>query len=267
MVNHLSRIQLEKIFDLFLRKGQVFFRLGQLPMDIHYTLVYNEKYDDINLHLTRNVSDQNNKPHIKIFKIKRQLFLNNIEAFVENLIYTCLKPIDMAEFGKDNDYEVGFISFDDLNNSDLEKSFRKDAAIAIAPYLKKKGNRELKILDGFQEDLFKIAIGKDFQDKIYDLMQPVADSYDTIIEGGVIVTNTSANTVVRIKGQWYFLRTDMTPFQMLRSIVNRRTAYHLICKWEDAVERIVTANSFSDTELYNNPCQLEIDPMFVPRKN
>lgn len=262
MLKDITKLKIEKLLDLFFLKGQLSFRVGQLPKDVHYTLVYNEAYNEINLHLTRNKGPKDYKPQIKIFKINRQSLLDNFEAFVINLINTCLTPVDMDAFKKANSYEVGFGSFDDIRNSDLEKSFTKDITEAIGAHLIKKGRREVKVLESFREEFSRIVTSEDFHKKAYEFIQPIAESYDKDIDSGVVVTDDSVNAAIRIDGNWYFLRTDITLFKALRSIVNRKTACHLICKWEDGLERINVAESYADTEPFNNPCRLEVDPLF-----
>lgn len=63
---------------------------------------------------------------------------------------------------------------------------------------------------------------------------------------------------IRIHKQWYFFRADLSTFHLLRSVFDRKTAYHIIYKTLDALERIKVAKSYEDTKPYNNPCHLEL---------
>src|ERR1700743_1741142 len=45
-----------------------------LPSDVHFTISFDPRNEDINFHITRNVSNQLNKPKITIACIHKELF-------------------------------------------------------------------------------------------------------------------------------------------------------------------------------------------------
>lgn len=262
MIGKIRNIHIEKVFAAMLQNHLFSFRSGSLPSDVHYTLVFDEKLEDINLHLTRNVPEKS-KPQIKIVVANKQMLLANAEGFLHNLMNTLLEPFDMKEFAEKNNLTVGFLSFKEMESSGLSNLIVDEFKIALKPYSKVRSKR-LKISGDFNPNLEELFGSEKIIDLLYDQMKPV--SFDNIfpVEGGMLFTDTAHHHTIRIDTQWYFFRTDLSMFQLLRSLLDRKTAYHIICKTLDAIERIKVASSYEDTKPYNNPCRLQLSEITLP---
>ena len=111
----LDYFKIENFGWINIRPHLISFGLNLLPDDIHFTIGFDERTSDINLHLTKNVSDKNNKPQIKIIVIEKKLFEEIIPEITLNLLYSFLTPISIDELKTKYD-EIGFLSFDKLDN-------------------------------------------------------------------------------------------------------------------------------------------------------
>ena len=238
------------------------FRHGNLPSDVHFTLVFDEKLEDINLHLTRNVNGES-KPQVKILVANKQMLLENVELFLGNLLNTVLEAFDMKKFAEKNNLTVGFLSFNEMESSGLSNSIVDEFKLALKPHSKVR-NKRLKISGDLNPVLEELFSSEKIIDLLYDQMKPV--SFDNIlpVESGMLFTETRHYHTIRIDKQWYFFRTDLSIFQLLRSLLDRKTTYHIICKTLDAIERIKVASSYEDTKPYNNPCRLQLSEITLP---
>lgn len=262
MIEKIRNIHIEKVFAAILQNHLFSFRHGNLPNDVHFTFVFDEKLEDVNLHLTRNVNGKS-KPQIKIFVANKQMLLVNSETFFYNFMNTFLQPFDMQEFAKKNNYTVGFLSFNEIESSELSSSFLDEIKVALKPYSKIRSKR-LKISGNINPVIEELFSSEKIVDMLYDQMKPVSFDNCNAVESGMVLTETNHYHTIRINKQWYFFRSDLSPFQMLRCILNRKTAYLIICKTIDAIERVSQANSYEDTEPYNKPCRLEMCEMTLP---
>lgn len=255
MINGINNIRLEGLFTGFLQKHLVSFRTGKLPKDVHFTFVFDENLEDMNLHVSRNVTGES-KPKIGIIKVNRELLLDVAKSLSLKMFYSLMEPIDMPEFLSNKD-SVGFISLDDAESSGISEKLYKSWLKPFQDYSKVKGKR-LSITGNYQK-AFEDSIPKQLenQEALFDLLQPISEHYEKDVERGIIIADESYRFAARFYGQWYFFKTDFTIFDVLSGLTNRKTAYHIICKIEQALEVIQIAESYDDTKIYDKPLRLQ----------
>src|SRR5215212_2980491 len=91
-----------------------------LPSDVHFTISFDRRSENINFHVTRNVSDASSKPKITIACIHKELFKELQDPLAAVLFHKLFVPLDIrlwrGKYGKD----LYYCSF-----NELEKDKRK----------------------------------------------------------------------------------------------------------------------------------------------
>lgn len=255
MINGINNIRLEGLFTGILQKHLMTFRTGKLPKDIHFTLVFDENLADINLHITRNVKGAT-KPKIGIVKVNRRVVSDLAEELSLRMFYSLMEPIQMKVFLNDKD-SVGFISFDDAEKSGVSQRIYDSWLEPLKAYTKVKGKR--LTVSGQYRKAFDNTIRNQLEchQEIFDLLKPIADKYKKEIESGIIIADNECYFAARFHEQWYFFKSNLTMFDFLSGLTDRKTAYFIICKIEHALEIILTAESYEQTKIYDKPLRLE----------
>ena len=70
------------------------------------------------------------------------------------------------------------------------------------------------------------------------------------------MSDYSIYNVLRIQGEWYTIRKDIKPVDLLLSVVNPSLAKLLLWKTKRAISAIITAESYEDIKHLNNPILL-----------
>jgi hypothetical protein len=237
-----------------IRPHLISFGLNVLPSDIHFTIGFDERTSDINIHLTKNVNDNKNKPHIKLVVIDKKLFEDVVPEIALNLLYSFLTPISIDELKTKYD-EIGFLSFDKLEHfegysfSELLENYKENLKIVR--------NRKLKIKKGVQNDFLNFVSDKTYQNKIFDLIDELPIEFEKSIDGGMIVTNENVIQVMRINDVWYTFNLDLKPIDILKAIIEPKLAEFLVERTKNIIQIIDTCNTYSDSETYNTPIRLE----------
>jgi len=92
-------------------------------------------------------------------------------------------------------------------------------------------------------------------EKIYGAAENIVENYEKPIDAGVLLTHDEIRTFLRISGEWFAMK-QLTPFELLRFFVTRKTAYAIICRAYNALEKIKSAKSYDDTEKDNYPIRI-----------
>jgi hypothetical protein len=250
----LDYFSIENFGWINIRPHLISFGLNLLPNDIHFTIGFDERLSDINLHLTKNVNDKENKPHIKLVVIDKKLFEEIVPEIASKLLYSFLTPISIDEL-KTKCNEIGFLSFDKLEHfegysfNELLENYKEN--------LKKVSSRKLKIKKEVQNDLLNFVTDETYQNKIFDLIDELPIEFEKSIDGGIIITNENVIQVIRINDVWYTFNLDLNPMDILKAIVEPKLAEFLVERTKSFIEIIKNCNTYSDTEKYNTPIRLE----------
>ncbi|MBC7754215.1 MAG: hypothetical protein H7Z71_08265, partial [Moraxellaceae bacterium] len=164
-----------------------------------------------------------------------------------------LEPFDMEGYKKKYENEVGFISLDNVEDSELGKMVVKEFAknFSDISILNPKGNK-LQIKGDINIRLQKFATTEGLPEKIYEAAEYIVEDYEKQIDGGMLLTHNSIKPILRINGHWFSMK-QLTAFDLLCFFVSRKTAYAIICRAYNALEKIKSAQSYDDTENDNYP--------------
>lgn len=256
MIHEIRNISVNDLFWCSLQNHLFTFGFKGLPDKVHLTIVFGETVSDINFHVTKNTGDYKNKPQIKIVIINQDELINNAKEISSVLLKGWLKPFDLKEFKKKHNDEISFLSYDRLNNSGLSEATEKQFKESFKGISRIKGKTRLKVKGDINDIIEKFTDSENLLDLYFNELEEVADVYYKPMDGGFIISNQDIIQVIRIDKEWFSIKKNSTPFDILCLFVDRKTAYIIICHTLEAIDRVSRAESYTDTEKYNNPIRL-----------
>lgn len=254
-----------EINDFFFRLGGRVLNFGCsiLPKNVHCSISFNAELSDVNFHFTKNTKNHKSKPQIKIVIIDKDILAKIIEQTFPNLFMNFIEPFDMGTFRTKYDDEVGFISFDNIENTKLGLIIKEMFINGFSDIskLKSKGTK-LEIKGDINARVKDILKNNDESliEMIFHEASYITESYEKQYDNGVIITHDNIISILRINGEWFSLK-QFTVFEFLCFFVSRKSAYLIICKAYDALEKIKTAQSYADTEKVNYPIRIILSDM------
>jgi tRNA G18 (ribose-2'-O)-methylase SpoU len=82
-------------------------------------MVFDKKLSDVNFHFTKNTKNQASKPQIKIVIVDKDVLYKITENIMPDFFLNLLEPFDIESYKLRYENEVGFISLDNIENSEL----------------------------------------------------------------------------------------------------------------------------------------------------
>ena len=249
-------ISINDLFWVQIKPHLISFGFKGLSENIHFTIGFDERSPDINLHITKNTSNQNNKPHIKIVVIEKKIVQEIENSLLFSILNMILEPIDLDELQSNYDFELGYLPYDKIENSEATVATKQRLISNFKKMSKIKRKSRLKIQGNIEEPFENLIYSTEFQQTILDNIEGITDNEKASLGGGILLFNDSVLNVIRINDDWYKLRTNLALFDWLCAFVNPELAQHIINKTKQALEAIKNADSYSDTENLNSPIRL-----------
>lgn len=256
-----NSFSIENLFWFEIKPHQINFRFNSLPKDIHFTVAFNENSNDVNLHITRNVSQkekthlEEENPQLRIVVIDKKLLENVFPEISLNFINSILEPISIEDLKEKYNNEVGFISFDNLEKFEgysLSNLFEKFKEI-----IQIKRKTRLKIRGKIEENILNFVNDEKLQDSIFNQIEDLSIDFSKPVDGGIILTEDKTIHVIRINDNWYNFNLNLKPNDIIKLLIEPKTADYLIEKVKREIEIIKDCNNKIDSEKYNNPMRLE----------
>jgi len=252
----IDHISINDIFWVQFRPYLVSFGFKGLPKDTHLTIVFDDKEPDINLHVTKNADNPSDKPKIGIVCMDKTLLEEVAPSLSLAVLNKMLQPINLDDLKSKYDYDLGFISFDSLQQSvtySLTEQKLIDSFKDISRFRKK---TRLKIDGDIEKRLESLATSEHLQAAIFNNMAKLSTGFQTPIEGGMIISDENTLQVIRINDKWFTIHTDLKPSDLLTAFINPKLARHLIWKTMRAIIAVKNAKRYVDTEHLDKPIRL-----------
>lgn len=256
MVETIDHISINDIFWIQFKSHLVSFGCKGLPDGTHFTIGFDERSTDINFHVTKNTTDPKDKPQIKIVIIDKQTFEEVTPSLALSMLNKILKPLDMKKLKAKYNYDLGFISFDSLQNS--EASFLTEQCLidGFKDISRLKRKTRLKVEGDIEKRLESFATSEQLQQTLLNNKVELSDEFEKYVEGGMVLMEDNTLQVIRINERWFTIRTDIKPFDILCAFVKPKLACHLVWKTKRALVAVKHAKKYSDTENLNRPIRL-----------
>ena len=260
MAKKIDHISINDTFWIQFKSHLVTFGFKGLPHRTHFTISFDERSTDINIHVTKNATDPKDKPQIKIVVIAKQHLEENASALTFSMLNKMLKPLDMKELRAKYNYDLGFISFDSLQNSEASSLTKQRLIDSFKDISRFRRKTRLKVEGDIEKQFESFATSEKLQQTLLDNIVELSDEFEKNVEGGIVLTEDNTLQVIRINERWFTIRTDISPFDIFCAFVNPKLARHLVWKTKRALVAVKHAKKYSDTENLNKPIRLVRQP-------
>lgn len=255
-MNKINYFKLNDDFWISLQNDIISFGFKGIPKNIHFTLSFNEKNEDINLHITKNSLDQFNKPQLKIFVINKKIILENSEQFLYSFLNGILEKIDVNDLRCKSGYQLSFVSLKSIEKSENISTFQNEIFEYIRKINKSKRKNRLKIVENIGEQFEQFANDITIQNLIINNKITFESKSENTIESGIILTENESYFVVKIGVDWFKIRNDLKPVDLISILVDQNVANYIINKITVEVKLIETFNTFEESKKFSNPIRL-----------
>lgn len=256
MRKEIDYISFNKTFWIQWKEHLVSFGFEGLPECTHFTIVFDKRYADLNFHVTRNVTDEKDKPQIKIVIINKKTIEKHLNLLATNILNYILEPLDIQELKSKYNHDLGFIALDHTMNSDTSIATEEQFIKMFKIISKVKRKTRLKVRGDIEKQLedFIIAepLHKSFLEKLVDL----PDHLESSVHYGLILSEDNIHYIIRINDRWYTRRKDIEPHKVWRELISSNLARKIIWKTKRALVALKYANCYSDTMHLDKPIRL-----------
>ena len=241
MKDKLDYISVDKYFWIQFNANFISFGLHGVQSNIHLTVSYNIENPDINLHLTKNVADPDNKPKIEIFRINKELLEETIKNRFELLLSNIFVQVDT----KSQNEKPEYVSMDEIQEETeriIINSFTEN------DYKRKK--RKLKIKADLETKFQQLSENPNFKE-FYKTKRRPLDTSDKSLQSGFIMTSENSFAAIKIDDRWYKFRDEQNINGLLKGIVDSETVTRIKWRFKRALILLKISQTFQDTELEN----------------
>lgn len=254
MIKNIDYFSINDLFWIQIKEHLISFGFEGLPKDTHFTIGFDDRIPDINLHITKNTKDHTNKPKITIVSINKTILKQDINSLILKLLNKTLQPFDINSYKSNYDYNLGFISFENFQNS---VSMTENGLInSFKDLLKIKKKTRLKIEGDIESRIQTFAKSEKYQSAIIENMIELTDELDTLENGGIIISEDNILQVIRFNDKLFTFRKDLKPIDFANIFVDSNLAKLLFYKTKRALVTVKKSNTFEDTKQYNIPIRL-----------
>lgn len=249
-------ISINDIFWIQFKMNLISFGFKGLPDKTHFTIVFDSRNPDINFHVTKNTANKKDKPQIKIVIIDKKLLEEVIPSIMIALLNKVLKPFNIKEYKDKFDYNLGFVSFESLQNSMYSYLNEQQIIDGFKDISRIKQKTRLKVEGEIETRIENFANSKELQNRVLDNIVELSDDFTNVTNGGIILTEDKLLQVIQINEKWFTIRNEIKPFDILCAFVNPNLAQLIIWKTKRALISLKNANKYSDTQHLNKPIRL-----------
>ncbi|MBI1184146.1 hypothetical protein GC194_07735 [bacterium] len=259
MTRTIDHISVNDLFWIQFKSHLISFGFKGLPDGIHFTIGFDSRTPDANLHVTKNHSDPKDKPKIKIFVIDKALLEEIAPSLSLSMLNSLLEPIDIDNLQLESKSDLGFISFNNIENSALSAISEQKLIDSFKDISRFRKKSRLKIKGNFEERLENFVQDNEYQQEMMKKLErlDLTEEFKSPVEGGIILTSDNILYVIRINALWYTFKTDLKFSDIFTGIMDARLVRHLIWKTKRAIIQVKNAETYLDTKKYDNPIRLE----------
>jgi hypothetical protein len=264
MAGLLKRIKWESTAWLSIGKHVLSFCWRGLPKDVHFSINYNAEDDYVNLHVTRNVVSQFNKPKIEIVRVKKIEVEEVAKLICQTLLADIFVPFDIRPFQRGSSkmaWGARYISFKRFEKSRNYRNFKIQLIRTFRQHssIKSHGGRismRAQMLTAFE----KLFSRSDMAHLMMENIGKVPICYPPNMDFGMLLTKNSHFFVLRHKKQWYRYNSDQDPLKSLSLSLGPELAQELVEHGKWAIDFVSRSITYQDTEPYDEGITLFLLP-------
>jgi hypothetical protein len=167
-----------------------------------------------------------------------------------------LTPLDIQQFKKKHGNEIGYLSHSDFAKQKSYPIIQQKLYEDFKKMSRVKRKTRLKIEGDMGQALLNIATCSEMQNHVSNNISELPNRFENDVEGGMLITEDGVIHVIRHFEQWYMIREDIKPIQLLEAFMEPVLAKKLVRYTKRSIVRLKIANTIDDTKRYNSPTHL-----------
>ncbi len=228
-----------------------------LDKNIHFTVSFNHESRDVNLHLTKNLVN-NDKARIDLLKINKVELNEFAEPWFEAIIESSLDVLS-DEFIEDN-YNSSYFDIKNYENSELFRN-QEEALLAELKEVSRVKRKRLKITGDLEKKMESLDDKEEFQNDFIDYLttfENVLKVEPDKLQGGCLFLENEIVTVFRIEGRWYRLKKPEGILELAKMALPEQLRLKISWYVRRSIIRISNSDSSHEIEAYSNPIRLHV---------
>lgn len=227
-----------------------------LPPDVHFTISYDKRSEDINFHLTRNVPANKNKPKIAIACINKDL-LNKLQApiaqtVLDKLFLSLNIKFIRSKYGK----RLYYLSFADIERDDRKISIEATIINDLKKISSIRRKTRLKLNSSNETVLKTMFLTAKMRNLLLGNLKKLPKQFSNTTDTGFLLAGKTIVSFIRIDQNWYRINDRTNPIDLFLAWIDLSTRKALIDKFTESISLIKTAETYRDTEPYDTPIRL-----------
>lgn len=240
------------------KENRISFRFNGMPKDVHFTVAWNKETGKTNLHATRNIGNDRNKPYIKILEFDK-IFQEELAQLVPDVIRgEIFQPISFRKYSRRKRKNIWLFFADELEKNMEAFHVAEELSLIWLKGSKTKRNRvtvpdidQLAMAIAGTEGLKKIALN--------NVRRLKKDSFNSpSLRLGFIHTGKNMVPFISAKGQCHIAKKELDPDVLFRSFAEPEFARTLKKYIKEALVRIRNAQTRDETMPYSMPYTLYV---------
>lgn len=260
MAENIDSISFTNFFWIQYKNGRVSFRVNGMPEDAHFTISWHENSSKINLHVTKNASDQSNKPKIVIAELDKKIAdeaMTFIPACIFNYLYT---PISFKQYSRRSRKNMRLCYFDDMEKDQTHTAIEEKLIKMFYDASTTKG-RKLRIRPDLENNFIPILHSPEMKSLLFGNIKNLTKRSINSGSGRAGILFMGKKSVQFISGnrKCFVLNQKATLYGLMTSFMKPELASGLIHEIQNAITQLQAADTFNDTVPFNRPYQLFIE--------
>jgi len=249
--NDANYISINDSFWIQIKNHLISFSFKGIPKNIHFTIGFDKRSSNINLHITKNTGDNNNKPKITIVEINKTVLKEDFESLIITLLDKILLPFNINDYKNEFNNELTFISLDKLQKSEYYSKMPQMLIHYFEDIVELK-KRRLKIKGDIKNRLDNFAQSTQKPSKILKIGTKTLSHHKGFTDCGYIVSKEDSINVIRIGNNWFTLKKDLNISDLLEGILEPKLVKDIIYRIKKALVLVKNSETFEDTRQYND---------------
>lgn len=259
----LNKLVIEDIWMIRFTEIVTSFWFQGLPGKLHFSVSHRPGDLYWNLHLTKNVKDEKDKPKITICEINTQGLTTDFENICRYFMSQILEPIPLH---RNRRKQSGYlIKHEDLNNGKAFGRFRKGMKGTFQKCLKRVGKKELRIRRNAESEMTAWASSRENRQRILSGLKCIPRRFSKNIEEGILLTEKETTGVIIAEGKLYRMKQGVAAQDVFLSLISPALLMQLHAKILHAIPRVLAANSYKQVERWDNA--VEVFVVYAPAEN
>ncbi|MDP9077800.1 MAG: hypothetical protein M3O71_10285 [Bacteroidota bacterium] len=247
-------------FFISLNEGVIVLGLKKLLDGVHFTLSFSPNSDDINLHITRHVDDEINKPKIVIAVANKKVLENELLTFSKGIFQLVLEPLYFEKPRKlpKTGYHpfCKYFSLNKLEKGQLGEQFNNEVRTVFKRSSKFKGLRKLILRPELIANFTAWTKSSHTKTRIKEEFLCKSQVSVEHVEQGYLHSSNYSGMVIIVGSQIFKIRDDISIVDLANAFLGNELTKLLVTKTNTAIKDIFQAADYNQSIPFNDPVRI-----------